>query len=163
MMLECKSCGTTVKAGCTCGVAYVPVAWRAAKAVAADPTKSDRAIAAEIGVNRRTVVKARAQLVHSAPVEKRTGKATVSRDTVEKRTGRDGKSRKVPAAKPNNIVPFEQRPAAISAAMLSRFKSLCDEYVSWLSEADLKEAKKCFAASVRARSRLLATATSARK
>jgi len=51
---------------------------RAAQAVAAHPKKSDRAIAAEIGVSDTTVLRAR--------------KATASHEAV--RTGRDGKTRR---------------------------------------------------------------------
>lgn len=80
---ECSSCGASARAGCNCGVAYVPAGERAAAAVAANPEKSDRAIAAEIGVSHPTVGK----------VRKATGKLF----PVEKRTGRDGKMRKQPA------------------------------------------------------------------
>jgi hypothetical protein len=62
-----------------------PAVEKAAEALKRDPTRSDRAIAKDAGVNRRTVVKARKQLVHSAP---------------EPRTGIDGKTRKVPKRKP---------------------------------------------------------------
>ena len=54
----------------------------AAKAVAAHPEKSDRAIAKEIGVAPNTVRKAR---------------ATAQKCAVAKRIGRDGKARKLPA------------------------------------------------------------------
>jgi hypothetical protein len=54
-------------------------------AVAADPRKSDRAIAEQIGVSHPTVAKARK-------------KATTGKDfPVDKRTGRDGKARKMPS------------------------------------------------------------------
>jgi hypothetical protein len=64
----------------------MPASKRAEEAVAANPNKSDRAIAEEIGVGRMTVSRARKA-------------ATVPCGTVEKRTGKDGKARKVPAAK----------------------------------------------------------------
>jgi hypothetical protein len=84
---KCSSCGASARAGCNCGVPYVPAGDRAAAAVAANPKKSDRAIAAEIGVGNATVSRARR-------------KATVSCDTVvEKRTGKDGKARKQPSKK----------------------------------------------------------------
>lgn len=89
--LECSSCGKNADAACDCGVAYIPAGARAAAAVAANPEKSDRAIAVEIGVGNKTVSRAR---------------ATVSRDTVEtpaaepaKRVGRDGKARSMPKRK----------------------------------------------------------------
>jgi transposase len=72
-----------VRAGC--GAPYVPASQRAAAAIAASPGKSDRAIAAEIGVSDFTVRKAR--------------KRTASNLAVEKRVGKDGKARKMPAAK----------------------------------------------------------------
>jgi hypothetical protein len=73
-LLRCTSCGTTAKCPCGCGVPYVsdhpwanadPVTKataleRAAAAVAAHPEKSNRAIAAEIGVSFETVRRARA-------------------------------------------------------------------------------------------------------
>jgi len=46
-------------AACNCGAPYVPAGRRAAEAVATNPEKSDRAIAAEIGVDRETVARAR--------------------------------------------------------------------------------------------------------
>jgi hypothetical protein len=56
----------------------------AARAVAANPGKSDRAIAAEVGVSEKTVAKARRSTAEKSAV----GSAT--------RIGRDGKARKVP-------------------------------------------------------------------
>jgi hypothetical protein len=53
--LECIECGETADAACRCGVAYVPAGARAAKAIADNPEKSDRAIAAELGVSDMTV------------------------------------------------------------------------------------------------------------
>ncbi len=83
--LACVKCGAEATAACDCGVEYKPAAIRAAEALTASPTRSDRAIAEEIGVNRRTVIKARRRLVQSAPVD-------------EKRIGLDGRTRKLPAA-----------------------------------------------------------------
>jgi hypothetical protein len=82
---ECQNCGAAARAACNCGVAYVPAGERAAAAVAANPEKSDRAIAEEIGTSHTTVQNAR--------------KATGNLLPVEKRTGRDGKKRKQPARK----------------------------------------------------------------
>src|SRR4029077_7963628 len=75
---ECPKCGNN----CQCGVPYVPKTIRAAEAIKADPNKSARAIAAEIGVSRETVRQARGDNRHLSP----------------ERTGRDGKS--YPATKP---------------------------------------------------------------
>jgi hypothetical protein len=51
------------------------------------PEKSDRAIAAEIGVSDKTVAKARRATADKSAVEK-------------KRTGKDGKARKMPKSAP---------------------------------------------------------------
>jgi len=83
---KCSACGT--EATCECNAPYVPAGERAAAAVAASPEKSNRAIAAEIGVSDKTVAAAR--------------KATAEHSAVPAtRTGRDGKARRMPAAKPN--------------------------------------------------------------
>lgn len=76
--MQCSSCGASANAACDCGVAYLPAGERAAAAVAANPAMSDRAIAAEIGVDHKTVATA-----HRAGGE---------RSPPDKRTGRDGKS-----------------------------------------------------------------------
>jgi hypothetical protein len=77
--LVCSECGADGEGTCRCGAAYVPAGQRAAKAVAANPAKSDRAIADDIGVDHKTVAKARKMAAgeHSPPA---------------KRTGSDGKS-----------------------------------------------------------------------
>lgn len=81
--LACEKCGAETHAACDCGVAYTAAAARAADAIAANPEKSDRAIAAAIGVGRETVRRAR--------------KATAPHGAVEKRIGLDGKARKLPS------------------------------------------------------------------
>jgi len=78
--LVCPQCGT--QAGCSCGVAPID---RAAYALLKNPEKSDRAIAAEVGVDHKTVGKARRATGESSPIEQRVG--------------RDGKIRKVARAK----------------------------------------------------------------
>jgi len=82
MILCCVKCGAKAKPGCQCDAAYVPARVYAAQAVGAHPEKSDRAIAAAIGVDAKTVAKAR--------------KATAEKSAVAKRIGRDGKARKLP-------------------------------------------------------------------
>ncbi len=57
--LECSKCGASAEASCNCGVAYVPAGIRAAQAVAANPDKSMRAIAAETGVSKSTIHRAK--------------------------------------------------------------------------------------------------------
>lgn len=69
-VLRCRKCGVEAKCACGCGAPYLPVVpdWmnerqppleRAAEAIAKDPARSDRSIAEELGINRRTVAKAR--------------------------------------------------------------------------------------------------------
>jgi len=86
MMLECSACGAKANAECACGVEYVPAGTRAAAAIAKNPEKSDRAIAAEIGVSDRTINRAR-----------KTTATDVAVGT--KRTGKDGRTRQVPQTK----------------------------------------------------------------
>ena len=84
--IECSQCGATADAACNCGAPYVPKAIRATEAITKNPEKSSRAIAEEIGVDEKTVRKAR--------------KATADKSAVEKRVGKDGKVRKLPAKNP---------------------------------------------------------------
>ena len=86
--MHCSKCGVEAAAACDCGAPYLPATARAAKAVAAHPEKSDRSIAAEIGVSAPTVGKAR--------------KATVKDFTVEPRVGLDGRVRHLPKTKQND-------------------------------------------------------------
>jgi hypothetical protein len=74
--LGCSSCGATTDAACDCGVPYLPAGQRAAAAVEANPERSDRSIAAEIGVDHKTVGAARRALGEHSPPD---------------RIGRDGK------------------------------------------------------------------------
>ena len=72
-------CGSEAKASCSCGVSYVPKKVRAAEAVAANPEKSNRAIAEDLNVDEWTVREAR-----------KSGAGDPAGDEI--RTGRDGKS-----------------------------------------------------------------------
>ena len=85
--IGCSSCGATVDAACDCGVPYMPAGQRAAAAVAANPHKSNRAIAEEMGIDERTVRRARTA-AHAA--------------VDEPRTGLDGKVRRLPTRRPDN-------------------------------------------------------------
>jgi regulator of replication initiation timing len=89
--MHCSECGVEAAAACDCGAPYVPAGVAAANAVAAHPEKSDRAIAAEIGVSDKTVGKAR--------------RATAESSAVDTRVGLDGKARKQPAKKPIGATP----------------------------------------------------------
>ena len=86
--MECSSCGAAGIAACDCGAPYLPASARAAQAIAANPEKSDRAIAADIGVSDRTVNRAR----------------TATSDAVDTRVGLDGKVRRLPQ-KPEMTIP----------------------------------------------------------
>jgi hypothetical protein len=80
--LICTGCGAETNATCNCGMEYRPKLLRAREAVAANPEKSDRAIAKELGVHHSTVNEARKQLSDNP--------------TVNERIGLDGKTRKFP-------------------------------------------------------------------
>jgi hypothetical protein len=89
--LECSICHATCEAACDCNAPYLPAAIdRAAAAVAANPERSDRLLAAQADVDHKTVAKARMQS---------TG------DHSPVRTGADGKTRRLPAPKADNSEP----------------------------------------------------------
>jgi hypothetical protein len=122
--LECSKCGASATASCDCGVAYVPAGMRAAEAVTANPEKSNRAIAAEIDVDEKTVRKAR--------------KSTADQSAVGKRVGKDGKSRKLPevkpvTAKPEPDVETSSEPGADEGAPRRGYAKLC---TSWKAASD---------------------------
>lgn len=99
--ISCSACGTTVDAGCDCGVAYRPAGARATEAIAANPHKSNRAIADEIGVSEPTVRRAR----------------TASHDAVdEPRIGLDGKVRRIPIRSTPEVT--EDSPSEVRKAFL---------------------------------------------
>ena len=60
--MVCTGCGAEANASCNCGLAYVPASQRAAEAIKNNPEKSNRAIAAELGVSDMTVGRARESL-----------------------------------------------------------------------------------------------------
>jgi len=78
--LFCIECGAKAQGSCACNAPYVPAHLAAAKAVAAHPEWSDRAIAKETGIPRASIQRAR----------------TGSNEPVEKRIGLDGKARRSP-------------------------------------------------------------------
>jgi hypothetical protein len=80
--LSCSECGAEANASCNCGKPYIPAKVRAAEAIKANPQKSDRAIAADIGVSHTTVQEARKSTGNNLPVD-------------EPRIGLDGKTRKM--------------------------------------------------------------------
>jgi hypothetical protein len=82
-VLRCIKCGAECAAPCNCGQPYAFIRPReaAAKALAMDCERSDRAVAKAIGVGRMTVARAR---------------ETVPNGTVARRTGSDGVIRSLP-------------------------------------------------------------------
>lgn len=87
--IGCTGCGATVDAACDCGVPYMPAGQRAAAAIIANPQMSDRSIAAELGIGKDTVRRAREVTGARAPVD-------------EPRTGLDGKVRRLPTRRDND-------------------------------------------------------------
>jgi hypothetical protein len=98
--LACSACGAAGEANCDCGAPYMPASVRAAKAIAKNPGKSNRAIAADTGISEPTIRRARA-----------------SDDAPERVTGKDGKN--YPARASNDADPeasAEARKAEYAAA-----------------------------------------------
>lgn len=92
--MACTACGAEANASCNCGKPYLPAKKRAAEAIAANPQKSNRAIAEEIGVGRRTVDRARDELGGpGGPPE---------------REGRDGKVYRLPVKEQADPSPAEE-------------------------------------------------------
>jgi len=120
--LACSACGAGVDAACGCGAAYVPAGERAAKAVKDNPGKSDRAIAAELGVSNKTVSRAR---------------ATVSCDTVAKRTGRDGKARKLPIRPPAPVSDPVREVNQFHHELVGFLNDLSERFNAWHDSAPL--------------------------
>jgi hypothetical protein len=96
LAMQCSSCGASAIASCDCGAPYIPASDRAAKAIADNPSKSSRAIAADLGLSHTTVNE----------VRKSTGKQF----PVDTRVGRDGKVRQMPQRKikTEEIMPTEE-------------------------------------------------------
>ena len=80
--LICTGCGAETSATCDCGMEDRPKLVRAREAVAAEPERSDRAIAKKLGLHHSTVNEARKRLSDNP--------------TVNERIGLDGKTRKLP-------------------------------------------------------------------
>ena len=81
--LQCTRCGAEANASCNCGEPYVPAAIRVQEYDKANPGKSTRAAAAELGISKSEVGRARQSVVPSG-----------TPGTV---TGRDGKTYKAKA------------------------------------------------------------------
>jgi hypothetical protein len=81
---ECPKCGNN----CSCGVPYVPKTMRAAEAIRANPDKSNRMIAEEIGADEKTVRRARADYAAPATITGRDGKTYPATKSQEEPTMR---------------------------------------------------------------------------
>lgn len=134
--MECSSCGAAGIAACDCGAPYMPASARASAAIAADRDKSDRAIAADLGIDHKTVGKAR--------------RSTGDYSPVDTRVGLDGKVRKMPRrstkTKPEEVMPTEQE------AYAEQEKHLYD-HACELVELMARETRQKFFASLRRRYR----------
>jgi hypothetical protein len=96
----CSACGAD--RGCDCNA---PAIDRAAAAIAANPGKSDRAIAKAVGASPTTVGKARSQLS--------------SGGQLDARTGLDGKTRRLPKREPEaDDIPDDDSEAEQQADLL---------------------------------------------
>jgi hypothetical protein len=60
--MVCTACGSEANASCNCGKPYVPKKQRIVEAIKANPEKSSRAIAEDVGADRRQVDRARQEL-----------------------------------------------------------------------------------------------------
>jgi hypothetical protein len=99
--IECTGCGAEANASCNCGKAYVPAAMRVAEYDKANPGKSTRAAAADLGVSDETVSEARrANPLAPDTVTGRDGKTAVHKaregghQGPPEVTGRDGSRRR---------------------------------------------------------------------
>jgi hypothetical protein len=123
--LGCSACGATTEAACDCGAPYLPAGQRAAEAIAANPEKSDRAIAVEIGVDHKTVGKARRSVGdHSPP---------------DKRVGQDGKSYPAKVAKPTAD---DERPASGTAGWKADKLRSAQRFLTAIDEKIARDAAK---------------------
>jgi len=118
----CSACG--IGAACDCGAVLVSAGARAAAAVRNAPHKSDRAIAAEIGVDHKTVGKARQSTGDHSPVT---------------RTGLDGKVRRLPGGAPHTVDIDTLSPTAkqkLDAAIRQEKRKVDTEHAARMHEVD---------------------------
>lgn len=120
----CSACG--IDAGCNCGAPLMSKAQRAAEAVAANPQKSNRAIAEEIGADEKTVRKAR-----TADWSAVDDDAPIIDGAIEvPRIGLDGKRRRMPKNKrsrgPRFEVPQESQHDRDLKMLIGVWEAACD-------------------------------------
>jgi len=65
--LSCSACGAEANASCNCGKPYIPVQQRVAEYDKANPGKSERTAAADLGVSKTAVHEAREAGGHHRP------------------------------------------------------------------------------------------------
>jgi hypothetical protein len=106
--LQCSLCGAEVNASCNCGKPYIPAKQRVAEHDAKHPGRSNRATAAALGVDEKTVRKARAD--QSAPDQE----PSVAPATPAKVVGIDGKE--YPARRD---VTDDKDPEKVKAALIN--------------------------------------------
>jgi len=106
--MECSECGAAGIAACDCGAPYMPASVRAAKAIAANPGKSARALSVETGISEATL--RRASTASNDAVGVTTLQGLVGPDGVTRRQGLDGKWRRMPQrkTKPEEIMPTQE-------------------------------------------------------
>lgn len=83
--LECSACGAAGVASCNCNASYIPAKDRAVAAIAANPQKSNRALAKDLGVSHTSVNKARGNMFPPEKVIGRDGKQYPARKMPEKK------------------------------------------------------------------------------
>jgi hypothetical protein len=108
--LQCTQCGAEANASCNCGKSYVPAAQRVAEYDKANPGKSTRAAATDLGIASGTVTKAR----------KKSGAST---EAPAKVIGIDGKEYSAKRPSPDEDVEHEEGLRVIAArGILNRAK-----------------------------------------
>lgn len=108
--LMCSACGASAEAACDCGAPYKSANEHAAKAIARNPNKSNRAIAADVGISDKTVAKAR----------RKTG---AEKSAPEKRAGKDGKS-----------YPAKRKPAPVISDPVKDINAFHQQAVTFLTD-----------------------------
>jgi hypothetical protein len=127
--LQCTKCGAEANATCNCGEAYLPAAMRVAEYDKANPGKSTREAAADLGISNKTVSKAR-------------GVTGVTPETV---TGRDGKTYKAKrepyqaAPDYDDDVPPERRSTSPPE---SKWRRSCNEFLGRMVSLPRKTARR---------------------
>ena len=140
--MECSSCGAAGIAACDCGAPYMPAAERAAKAIAANPGKSSRALSVETGISEATL--RRASTASNDAVGTTTSQGLVGSDGITRRQGLDGKWRRMPQRKPK---PEEVMPTDEEAE--ESFQADLYDQACWLLEQMASSTRRKFFAHLR--------------